>query len=367
MPATSRTEAPARSDGARGVLHRLSPRLALLPFLAGLLLLPAFLTGVLPGGAAGPTYLVLVAVTILLGWPGIPRGHPSVAVVALGILLGGLFLLYRGPSLPAPELAILVDSWRLAWPSEGLPPWWPLLLAAPAGLVVLVQTLRGEALLAPVEGERGLLEGLPGRADLFGLSALAFGVAGTLFAGSTFLEKIAVVAPIFEEYAKLGLALLVLTALGLSRGASAYALGILSGVSFGLLEHHVTYSAEAQAMFVVRVLFHALAAGLSALIYVHLRQREDLAPGVAWFAIAPAALVHAANNVSAIAIAIARAMRTMPPGPISETLGVLFVTTLAGLALWTGLRPTNTVEVIEDAWHRVNGEIDQPAILPARR
>lgn len=349
-----------------GAGRRASHLLAAIPFLAGIALMPAFLTGALPGAAAGPVYLVLVAATVIVGWPGIPRGHPSVALAALGALLAGLAWTYTGPG---PPIAIdpIVDAWQLEAPSGGLPPWWPLALAAPAAAVVIVQALRGEAELAPVEGERGRLEGLPGRVDLFGLGAFGLGVAGTLFAGSTFLEKVAVVAPIFEEYAKLGLALLVLAALGLSSGASAYALGALSGLSFGVLEHHVTYATEAQVMFVVRGLFHALAAGLSALIYVHLRRREDLAPGAAWFAIAPAALVHAANNVSAVAIAIARAASAMPPGPIAETLGFVFVSTLVGLAILTGLRPASTVRVIEDAWHRVNGQIDRPQILPAQR
>jgi hypothetical protein len=365
MPARSRTSTPESDPRPRG-WRSLVPRLAAIPFLAGLVALPAFLTGRLPGGLAGPAYLVLAAATVLVGWPALPDRHPSVALAALGALGVGLAWAWTGPAIPGDPV-VVVDAWRLGLPAEGLPAWWPLGLALPAGLVVLVQAVRGEPSPPVREGERGRLEELPGRSSLFGLTALGLGVAGTLFAGSTFLEKVAVVAPIFEEYAKLGVALLVLTALGLSRGASAYALGLLSGLSFGVLEHHVTYSTEAQAMFVVRVLFHALAAGLSALISVHLQRREALAPGVGWFAIAPAAIVHAANNVAAVAVSIARAMRAIPAWPVSEVLGLVFVTTLVGLALATGLRTDRTLAAIGDLWHRVNGQIDEPQVLPARR
>jgi hypothetical protein len=347
--------------------RRLARRLAVLPFLIGFLLAPAFLTGAWPADLTLPTYVGLVAATVLVGWLAPPRGQPSVGLVALGGL--AVALAWGLPRARTPKVGVdgLLVAWRGMGSAAGLGQVWPLALIAPAGLLVVVQALRGEGELPAIRGERGFLEGLPGRAGLFGLSVLGFGVAGTLFAGSTFLEKVAVVAPIFEEYAKLGLALLVLTALGLSSGASAYALGALSGIAFGLVEHHVTYSTEAQAMFVVRVLFHGLAAALSALIYVHLRRREDLAPGAAWFAIAPAALVHAANNVSAIVVSLARAMRAMPPLPISEALGAIFIATLIGMALITGFRPQRTVAVIEEAWHRINGQIDRPQILPVQR
>lgn len=348
-------------------MHRLCSLLAAAVFGLGLALLPAFLTGVLPASLAAPTYVALVALLVLVGWPAIPEGHPSVPAVALLVLVAGIVWWTRRGSLALVDPAAVLAAWQLEASSAGLRAWWPLLVAVPAGLLVLAGALRGEHPLPAIHGTRGWLEDLPGRADLFGLSALGFGIAGTLFAGSTFLEKVAVVAPIFEEYAKLGLALLVLAALSLSSGASAYALGALSGLAFGLLEHAVTYSGETQLMFVVRGLFHALAAGLSGLIYVHLRRREELAPGVGWFAIAPAALVHAANNVSAVVVAIARAMRAVPGGPISESLSLVFLSALVALGLWTALRPARPVALIEEAWHRLNGEIDRPRILPVDR
>lgn len=365
MPAS---HAPTRPDPtARGAsLRRLSRALAVGVFVLGLFLLPVFLTGGWPAGLAAPTYVVLVAATVALGWPSIREGHPAVLASSLAVLAAGsAWGLSRGP--PPDAIASIAQAWQQLVAGVGFQTWWPLAIAGPAGLTVLAGVLRGEGPLPVHEGTRGWLEGLPGHTDLFGLSAFGFGVAGTLFAGSTFVEKIAVVAPIFEEYAKLGLALLVLTALGLSSGASAYALGALSGLSFGLLEHAVTYSGETQLMFLVRGLFHALAAGLSGLVYVHLRNREDLAPGVGWFAIAPAALVHAANNVSALVVAIARAMRALPAGPVSESLSLVFVLTLVALALRTWLRPGRTVATIEAWWHRLNGEIDRPRVLPLDR
>jgi hypothetical protein len=343
---------------------RVNHLLAAVFFLLGLALLPAVLTGRLPGSLAGPIYVTLFSATVLVGWLGQGEGHPAVPATAAGVLAGGLswgFL--EGTTMGDPGQAV-AGSWSSTVSAFAIETTWPLLVAIPAGLVVLVGVARGEGPLPTEEGTRGRLEDLPGRADLFGVAALGLGVAGTLFAGSTLLEKVAVVAPIFEEYAKLGVALLVLAALGLSSGASAYALGMLSGLAFGLLEHAVTYPGESQLMHVVRGLFHGLAAGLSGLVYVRLRDRE-LAPGTGWFAIVPAAIVHAANNVSAVFLAFAHATRTLPSGPVSETFSLVFVLALLALAVRVWVRPGPTVDVIEEWWHRLNGEIDRPRVLKA--
>ncbi len=341
-------------------MRRLIHITAAIPVLVGLALLAPFLDGSLAARLAAPVYLVLLSASILVGSLAARQTHPAVpAAGALGLVSSGAWLWVRAPA-SLPPMETIASSWRLGLPAGGgVPTWWPLVLALPAGLIVLLETVRGEPELPVDEGARGWLEGLPGRADLFGLSMLGVGVAGTLFAGSTFLEKVAVVAPIFEEYAKLGVALLVLTALGLSRSGPAFSLGILSGLAFGLMEHAVTYPAESTSMFVVRGFFHALAAGLSALVYVHLRRREGLAPGAAWFAIAPSALVHAANNVAAVVIAIAEAMGTAGTVWISGMLSIAFVAMLAVLAIVTGLRPGRSCDVIESFWHRFNGEIDR--------
>lgn len=344
----------ASPDASRSrPLRRLGYSLALLPLLAGLALLPLFLQGRLDGLLAAPVYGGLLALTVLVGSLVRPEADwavPLAALVGLAAAAGGLWL---SRPLPLIDAAHIAAAWRLDVAGPGLPAWWPLVLAVPPVLVLLVETVRGETPL-PAESGLGGLEGLAGRPAVFGLVLLVFGVAGTLFAGSTVLEKVAVVAPIFEEYAKLGVGLLALTALGLSRGAPAFAAGALAGLAFGLLEHGVTYSSESQALFVVRALFHTLAAGLSALVYVHLRRRETLAPGAGWLAIAPSALVHAANNVTAIVVGIGNAVGTLPADWLSVVFGGLFVSVLAAAAALTVLRPEPLCGRIADLWTRLN-------------
>lgn len=350
---------PHASQPRFGTLRRGLSLLALLPLLAGIALIPAFLAGALPGMLAPATYVGLVGLAVLVGSAAVPGGHLAVPISGLVASAASGAWIYAQAQVPDVSMADLTGAWASLPRAGALPSGsWSLLIAVPAALVLLWSTVRGEDPLPMDPGDRGLLEGLPGRPALFGLVALLVGIAGTLFAGSTFLEKIAVVAPIFEEYAKLGVALLLLASLGLSRGGPAFALGSLSGLAFALLEHHLTYSSETELMFLVRGLFHTLAAGLSALVYVHLRRRENLAPGVGWFAIAPSALVHAANNVFAVGTALAGLIVELPDW-FSPLVGSIFVATLVVLVIVTFGTPQAVAGRIERGWHRLNGEADR--------
>lgn len=143
------------------------------------------------------------------------------------------------------------------------------------------------------------------------------------------LVVIALVAPVFEEAFKFGLALALVAGLaaGRARGvvlALRIAVAWAVGVSFGLAEHAFIYSDESDLAFLLRVLFHGLATGLSMSAFSILEGR--VAPARVWLCLAPAAFFHYAGNAGGVMLA--------PTGWAVVHFAVVVVATgLASLAL----------------------------------
>ena len=110
------------------------------------------------------------------------------------------------------------------------------------------------------------------------------------------LYQVVLGAPIFEEFLKFGLAMLLVG--GLRVLPLRMAAGFLVGAGFGVLEHAVTYSAEPDYVYVGRVLFHGGAAMLSMLCFHLLEPALDVRNR--WWSTAAATFIHYLNNAVAL-------------------------------------------------------------------
>lgn len=157
----------------------------------------------------------------------------------------------------------------------------------------------------------------------FALLLFLFGWAGILFQRN-FLQQVVIGAPVFEELAKLGPPLLVVSILGIRSTWIRLPLAWISGAAFGVMEHYVTYAAEDVYLYAERVLFHAVTPGLSMLFYGAFEDMPDVR--ARWAATIPATLFHWANNfLVAIVLGILIAIAGLP-----DLLVVGFATLLSG-------------------------------------
>lgn len=109
-------------------------------------------------------------------------------------------------------------------------------------------------------------------------------------------------APLFEEFLKVGVALLPWAALGVRSLWLRLPTAGLVGAGFGVLEHYVSYSTEPQAFLFGRMLFHGLTAGLSMAV-LHGLQGTDRR--LLLLCTMPSTFLHAANNSAAVSLALA--------------------------------------------------------------
>ncbi len=152
----------------------------------------------------------------------------------------------------------------------------------------------------------------------FALGGILFGLGFfTVFVDQApFLVQVVLGAPIFEEFVKFGLALLLgLLFIALMGGLAtrerwrhrAWLLVMLPaalaiGAGFGILEHAVSYSEEDTFGEFWRIGFHATSTGLSMVTLYAVASWRD--PRVRWFAPLPSIIIHYANNASAVLLSI---------------------------------------------------------------
>lgn len=128
------------------------------------------------------------------------------------------------------------------------------------------------------------------------------GWAGILFQAG-FLQQVVFGAPVFEELAKLGPALLVAAMLGTRSMWIRLPLALVSGAAFGVMEHYVTYADEPIELLVQRIAFHSVSPGLSMLVYGAFESMPDVR--ARWASTIPATLFHWANNFGAVVLSFA--------------------------------------------------------------
>ena len=115
-------------------------------------------------------------------------------------------------------------------------------------------------------------------------------------------------APLFEEFFKFGLALVVVA--WIPRGPTFWAalfplrmiVALGAGAGFGYLEHISTYAEEDTTIFLWRVAFHAVTTALSMATYSIFEKSGDAR--IRWFAVLPAAMVHYFNNAAAVVLGL---------------------------------------------------------------
>lgn len=138
----------------------------------------------------------------------------------------------------------------------------------------------------------------------FGIVIFLVGWAGILFQAS-FLQQVVFGAPVFEELAKFGPALVVAALVGARSTWIRLPLAWASGAAFGVFEHFTTYPDEVVYMFVDRVAFHAGTTGLSMLFFGVFDAMPDVR--ARWASTALPTLLHWANNFGAVVLAFASA------------------------------------------------------------
>ena len=135
----------------------------------------------------------------------------------------------------------------------------------------------------------------------FAFLLFALGWGGILFQAG-FFQQVVFGAPVFEELAKLGLALVVATTLRIRTLWITLPLALASGAAFGVMEHFLTYAEEDLVTYVGRVAFHAGSTGLSMTFYRAFDGFHDVR--ARWAATAPSTLFHWANNFAALALGL---------------------------------------------------------------
>jgi hypothetical protein len=148
---------------------------------------------------------------------------------------------------------------------------------------------------------------------------------------ASLLTQLVLGAPVFEEFVKFGLALLLVAWLprpaGVA-GAPAVAVRMAAawacGAGFGWLEHTVSYGSEGPGLLMVRMVFHGAAAGLSMACFTVLERLPDVRSR--WFSTLPSSFLHYLVNASFPLQILAHAL-----APHADLTG-LWVATITALA-----------------------------------
>ncbi|MCA1819142.1 MAG: hypothetical protein LC620_03680 [Halobacteriales archaeon] len=208
------------------------------------------------------------------------RRMPSVAAQA-----------FFGRPRPPPERSLLLVTTGKAWR-------FGLTLFGCGFLGALLYQLTGLGYLVP-----SVLTGfLP--TPLAILVSIVFSLAVALQIFSILqglLSVLALGAPLFEEFFKVGLALLVCAPLSrFARGwtgAPVYVMRLTVAAAVGALfgwSEHFLYASEDARSYLFRVVFHTGSAALSMTAYTVLERNED--PRTRWFTTIPSSLLHYGNN-----------------------------------------------------------------------
>ena len=164
----------------------------------------------------------------------------------------------------------------------------------------------------------------------FALVLFLVGWAGILFQAGLF-QQIVFGAPVFEELAKLGPALLVVVLLRARSLWVRMPLALASGAAFGVMEHYVTYVEEDVASYAGRVAFHAFSPALSMLVYGAVESYADVR--ARWASTIPATLFHWANNFMAVVFGFGSLFVPFSLDAIALSWGVAVTVTMAAITI----------------------------------
>lgn len=180
-----------------------------------------------------------------------------------------------------------------------LPPWWIATFLLPAGCVVLVASVVTRDFTAyPKPTEIRTIATSPA---YFGLTCSVIGLWAVLFVGVA-IQRVVVIAPIFEELLKFGIALLVGGVLFGRSFAARIAVAFVVGALFGLVEHATTYPTETDMIYLFRTVFHGMTTVLSVAAYTLFESQDE--SRLQWIAPTYSVLLHFFYNTFVVLSAL---------------------------------------------------------------
>lgn len=186
-------------------------------------------------------------------------------------------------------------------------------------------------------------------ARFFGGALFVLGWIGILFQRS-FLRQLVVGAPVFEEFAKFGLALLVVSLLGLRSAYARVPFGWASGAAFGVMEHFLSYVEESTGDIILRVVFHGAACGLSMAAFSVLEALPDVRGR--WASTLTSTVLHWANNFGVTLGAIAAAFFPVLE-PLNLVLSALIIAAVLVVTVVVLARPLDFRKLVELELRRI--------------
>jgi hypothetical protein len=183
--------------------------------------------------------------------------------------------------------------------SSFLPNWWIGIILVVAGSLIVIGIVNSrDSSPYPIPSEIRATAISP---VYFGLACSFFGLWAVLFAGFS-IQRIIVIAPIFEELLKFGVALLVGSTLFGRSLAARIGVGLVVGASFGLIEHATTYPTESDLYYLSRTVFHSATTVLSITSYTLFESRNKIR--LQWIAPVYSMLFHFIYNTFVVLVSV---------------------------------------------------------------
>jgi hypothetical protein len=168
----------------------------------------------------------------------------------------------------------------------------------------------------------------------FGLATAFFGLWAVAFVGVS-IQRIVVVAPIFEELLKFGVALLVASTLFDRSRPARIGVALVVGMLFGVVEHATTYPAETDTLYLFRTVFHAMTTVLSVAAYTYFESRGD--HSTQWLAPVLSMAIHFFYNTFAVLSTVLAVLVLGSPVEnltmVYGAVAILTLTVLVGLVI----------------------------------
>ncbi len=220
------------------------------------------------------------------------------------------------------------------FPTEFLPEWWSGIILAVAAVLLLLGSIRPQS-LQPYDRPREIRTA-PLSPPFFGFGCAFFGLWAVLFVGFS-IQRVIVIAPIFEELLKFGIALLVGSTLFDRSLTARIGVAVVVGALFGLIEHATTYPTEPDSLYLFRTLFHATTTVLSITVYTV--WEADGETTLRWIAPMFSMWIHFFNNTFAVLSAIVFAFLYQPTASsVALVYSFLTVIVTTGLIILTLFR-----------------------------
>lgn len=184
-------------------------------------------------------------------------------------------------------------------PSIGLPEWWTALFLTPAALLVLIGSIRISDYSAYPKPPS--IRSLSSSPVYFGLVSSIFGLWAVLFVGIS-IQRIIIIAPLFEELLKFGIALLLGSTLFGRSQTARIGIALVIGAMFGIIEHSTTYPMETDTLYLFRTAFHAMMTILSIKMYTLFESEKSIS--LQWIAPVYPVMLHFFFNTFNVLIAV---------------------------------------------------------------